>query len=92
MQVLMSLLFSLTCIPPRALSVSVKPGPHRLTEAISIIQSLSVLGDVTSALVEGQAHIPYRNSKLTRLLQDALGGNSKTSMVKGTVHIDYSDA
>ena len=65
---------------------------ERLTEAISINQSLSALGAVTSALVEGHSHIPYRNSKPTRLLQDALGGNSKTFMVKVTVHIDYSDA
>lgn len=54
---------------------------QRLKEATKINFSLSVLGNVISALVDGKsAHIPYRNSKLTRLLQDSLGGNSKTVM------------
>lgn len=54
---------------------------HRLKEGAKINLSLSCLGNVIAALVEGQAHIPYRSSKLTRLLQDSLGGNSKTVMV-----------
>ncbi|KAJ8927334.1 hypothetical protein NQ314_020215 [Rhamnusium bicolor] len=54
----------------------------RLKEARKINLSLSVLGNVISALVDGKAsHVPYRNSKLTRLLKDSLGGNSLTAMV-----------
>jgi hypothetical protein len=46
----------------------------RLKEATKINLSLSALGNVISALVEGKGkHIPYRDSKLTRLLQDSLG-------------------
>lgn len=55
---------------------------QRLKEATKINLSLSTLGNVISALVDGKStHVPYRNSKLTRLLQDSLGGNSKTMMV-----------
>ncbi len=40
------------------------------------------MGNVISALVDGKGnHIPYRDSKLTRLLQDSLGGNTKTIMI-----------
>ncbi|CAH1402833.1 unnamed protein product [Nezara viridula] len=54
---------------------------NRLKEATKINLSLSTLGNVISALVDGKCtHIPYRNSKLTRILQDSLGGNSKTVM------------
>ncbi|CAH2010925.1 unnamed protein product [Acanthoscelides obtectus] len=55
---------------------------ERLREATKINLSLSALGNVISALVDGKAkHIPYRDSKLTRLLQDSLGGNTRTLMV-----------
>jgi kinesin family protein 3/17 len=50
----------------------------RLKEATKINLSLSALGNCISALVDGKStHVPYRDSKLTRLLQDSLGGNSK---------------
>ena len=51
-----------------------------MKEAQSINKSLSALGDVISALSSGQAHIPYRNHKLTMLMSDSLGGNAKTLM------------
>lgn len=64
---------------------------QRLKEATKINLSLSTLGNVISALVDGKSsHIPYRNSKLTRLLQDSLGGNSKTVMVANVGPADYN--
>nr|XP_009393964.2 PREDICTED: kinesin-like protein KIN-1 isoform X1 [Musa acuminata subsp. malaccensis]XP_018679273.1 PREDICTED: kinesin-like protein KIN-1 isoform X1 [Musa acuminata subsp. malaccensis]XP_018679274.1 PREDICTED: kinesin-like protein KIN-1 isoform X1 [Musa acuminata subsp. malaccensis]XP_018679275.1 PREDICTED: kinesin-like protein KIN-1 isoform X1 [Musa acuminata subsp. malaccensis]XP_018679276.1 PREDICTED: kinesin-like protein KIN-1 isoform X1 [Musa acuminata subsp. malaccensis]XP_018679277.1 len=53
-----------------------------LEEAKSINKSLSALGNVINALTAGKVnHIPYRDSKLTRILQDALGGNSRTALL-----------
>ncbi|WOK92924.1 hypothetical protein Cni_G01616 [Canna indica] len=53
-----------------------------LEEAKSINKSLSALGNVINALTTGKVnHIPYRDCKLTRILQDALGGNSKTALL-----------
>lgn len=64
---------------------------QRLKEATKINLSLSTLGNVISSLVDGKStHIPYRNSKLTRLLQDSLGGNSKTVMVANMGPADYN--
>ncbi|XP_061752221.1 kinesin-like protein KIF3B [Nerophis ophidion] len=55
---------------------------ERLKEATKINLSLSALGNVISALADGKGgHVPYRDSKLTRLLQDSLGGNAKTVMI-----------
>ncbi|CAL1699806.1 unnamed protein product [Somion occarium] len=50
--------------------------PSRMAESSAINKSLSVLGQVVHALNQGASRIPYRNSKLTRILQDALGGSS----------------
>ncbi|CAG12333.1 unnamed protein product [Tetraodon nigroviridis] len=53
----------------------------RAREAGNINQSLLTLGRVITALVEKRPHIPYRESKLTRILQDSLGGRTKTSII-----------
>lgn len=52
-----------------------------LAEGIKINQSLSFLGRVIQALAEGKEHVPFRDSKLTQLLKESLGGNSKTTLV-----------
>jgi len=54
-----------------------------LKEGISINKGLLCLGQVISALTDSKtkSHIPYRDSKLTRILQDSLGGNSRTTMI-----------
>lgn len=55
---------------------------QQLEEAKTINKSLSALGQVINALTdEKQTHVPYRDSKLTRILQDSLGGNSKTVLI-----------
>ena len=64
---------------------------ERLKEATKINLSLSALGNVISALVDGKSqHIPYRDSKLTRILQDSLGGNTRTVMCANAGPADYN--
>jgi kinesin family protein 5 len=52
-----------------------------LDEAKNINKSLSALGNVIASLADGSAYVPYRDSKLTRILQESLGGNARTTMV-----------
>ena len=62
-----------------------------MKEATKINLSLSALGNVISALVDGKSHhIPYRDSKLTRILQDSLGGNTKTVMCANAGPAEYN--
>ena len=53
----------------------------RLREAQGINLSLTLLGNVISKLADDSLHIPYRDAKLTRLLQDSLGGNALTTLI-----------
>jgi kinesin family protein 3/17 len=63
----------------------------RLKEATNINKSLLTLGNVISALVDGTStHIPYRDSKLTKLLADSLGGNTKTLMIANVGPADWN--
>lgn len=62
---------------------------EQLKEAQAINKSLSALGNVISALASEQAHIPYRDHKLTLLMSDSLGGNAKTLMF---VNVSPTDA
>jgi kinesin family protein 5 len=52
-----------------------------LNEARAINKSLSALSNVIKALVEEQKHVPFRDSKLTRLLQNSLGGYARTCLI-----------
>ncbi|CAH8556762.1 unnamed protein product [Heterobilharzia americana] len=63
-----------------------------LDEAKNINKSLSALGNVINALVEGSSHVPYRDSKLTRILQESLGGNARTTMVICCSPAAFNDA
>jgi kinesin family member C2/C3 len=63
---------------------------QRLVEAAAINKSLSALGQVFMAIAQNALHIPYRNSKLTHLLQDALGGDSKTCVFVNCSPLDIN--
>jgi len=66
---------------------------EQLVEGIKINQSLFALGNVISALGDDNKkgdHVPYRDSKLTRLLQDSLGGNSRTVMIACVSPADFN--
>mmetsp|Transcript_31214 Transcript_31214/g.62040 ORF Transcript_31214/g.62040 Transcript_31214/m.62040 type:complete len:532 (+) Transcript_31214:131-1726(+) len=63
----------------------------RLKEANNINLSLTALGNVIKALIDPKCtHVPYRDSKLTRLLQNSLGGNAKTVMCANCGPADYN--
>lgn len=63
---------------------------ERLKEAQNINKSLSALGNVIAALSEGEKFVPYRDNKLTQLMQDSLGGNAKTLMFVNFSPADYN--
>eukprot|EP00330_Aristerostoma_sp_ATCC50986_P005625 CAMPEP_0114592784 /NCGR_PEP_ID=MMETSP0125-20121206/14525_1 /TAXON_ID=485358 ORGANISM="Aristerostoma sp., Strain ATCC 50986" /NCGR_SAMPLE_ID=MMETSP0125 /ASSEMBLY_ACC=CAM_ASM_000245 /LENGTH=223 /DNA_ID=CAMNT_0001791603 /DNA_START=637 /DNA_END=1308 /DNA_ORIENTATION=+ len=65
-----------------------------LEEAKMINKSLSALGNVINALTDakGQQHIPYRDSKLTRVLQESLGGNARTTLIITCSPSPFNDA
>ncbi|KAH7149941.1 P-loop containing nucleoside triphosphate hydrolase protein [Dactylonectria estremocensis] len=64
-----------------------------LEEAKKINKSLSALGMVINALTDGKSsHIPYRDSKLTRILQESLGGNSRTTLIVNCSPSSYNDS
>ena len=62
----------------------------QLKEGAMINKSLSALGNVINALSQGKKHIPYRDSKLTFLLKESLGGNARTTMIAAISPADYN--
>lgn len=62
----------------------------RLKEAQHINKSLSALGDVIASLAQKNAHVPYRNSKLTQLLQDSLGKMTLAILSTPVLTIDHN--
>ena len=70
--------------PAHSSALKLTPSNDRLKEAQSINKSLSALGDVIAALAakgKKKGHVPFRNSKLTFLLENALGGDSKVCVI-----------
>lgn len=65
----------------------------RFTEGANINKSLLALGNCINSLADGHRHVPYRDSKLTRLLKDSLGGNCQTVMIANISpsHLNYED-
>lgn len=64
-----------------------------LDEAKMINKSLSTLGNVINALTDGKStHVPYRDSKLTRVLQESLGGNSRTTLIINCSPSSFNEA
>jgi len=62
-------------------TVAMGGGARRLREGANINKSLLALGNCITALADGAKYVPYRDSKLTRLLKDSVGGNCKTVMI-----------
>lgn len=65
----------------------------RFTEGANINKSLLALGNCINSLADGQKYVPYRDSKLTRLLKDSLGGNCRTIMIANvsSTMLNYED-
>ncbi|XP_072110071.1 kinesin-1 heavy chain [Mobula birostris] len=63
-----------------------------LDEAKNINRSLSALGNVIASLAESSSYVPYRDSKMTRILQDSLGGNCRTTIVICCSPSTYNEA
>jgi len=57
---------------------------------VNINLSLATLGKVIHALTSKSSHVPYRDSKLTRLLQDSLGGNTRTYFIANISPVRYA--